>query len=429
MPLNAVSAVLPFVYALCGLTAVGFAALYGLRLRNRRRGKLSTAYREKHREYFNYVGANLDGEEALRPPAGSLDPLELRVIGRKLEEWMEGIEGRHRDRLAELCLTLGLVGLERGRLRSRLPWVRIDAAHRLGAMRAREAAPELLTLLALEPPGPAGFVIARAAAKCTRSADDLRQLAELLAARAPGSRELAADILASSPLDPQPLYAELLQSDDEPLILLALAGLAGGGRLAAPAALARLADDSRKEVRVKAAKLLLAYPHLLPNGRLDAFLRHDDWEIRAAAAKAAGELGNPANAVRLRRSLRDGQWWVRHHGAVALTQLGDTGFRVLCETAGAPDESPETRKAAYDAIHEALNRASSPWTDSESLQLAVRWKRMAAAMTAGGYPSEAQQPAFAAGASVSLAAASSGGPAPAPAATATGSRPAERRIR
>lgn len=429
MPLNAVSAVLPFVYALCGLTAVGFAALYGLRLRNRRRGKLSTAYREKLRDYFNYVGANLDGEEALRPPAGSLEPLELRVIGRKLEEWMEGIEGRHRDRLAELCLTLGLVGLERGRLRSRLPWVRIDAAHRLGAMRAREAAPELLALLALEPPGPAGFVIARAAAKCTRSADDLRQLAELLAARAPGSRELAADILASSPLDPQPLYAELLESDDEPLILLALAGLAGGGRLAAPAALTRLADDARKEVRVKAAKLLLAYPHLLPNGRLDAFLRHDDWEIRAAAAKAAGELGNPANAVRLRRSLRDGQWWVRHHGAVALTQLGDTGFRVLCETAGAPDESPETRKAAYDAIHEALNRASSPWTDSESLQLAVRWKRMAAAMTAGGYPSGAQQPAFAAGAPVSLAAASSGGPAPVPAATATGSRPAERRIR
>ncbi|TDF93849.1 HEAT repeat domain-containing protein [Paenibacillus piri] len=346
-----------FTAAVLGIIIVAaFGVLYVLRARNRRIEARTAQYLEKHHNYFNYISINIDGPELL-PPPGPLDPDELIAIRVKLLEWIETFGGVHRAKLTDLCREMGLVELERKRLHSPRHWERIDAAYHLGVMRAKECTGELLTLLEHEADDATAFVVGRAAAKCAGTSGELRRLILRLAKHHPQSRQLIADIMASSELDSVPVYLELLQSGDENLINVALTGLSGRNEAVLFPVLEQLAASEHKEIRIKASKLLLEYPHLLAQERIESLIRHPDWEIRASAVKAAGSQRLPVFMDSMKRGLTDESWWVRYYSAKSMAGLGLEGFQTLCETASS-SEDELSRDTAWDAIHQELESAA-----------------------------------------------------------------------
>lgn len=316
--------------ALSLTVAGGFAALFVLRARHKTVAVRMKQSLEKHQDYFTYLSANIDGEDALLPPPGRLAPIELKAIQSKLLEWLETIGGEYREKLTALCRDLGLVELERERLRSPGHGVRVEAAYRLGVMRAAECTGELLQLLEREGRESTAFVVGRAAAKCADRPEHLRRLLQLLAEHHPEARQLIADTMASSALDPAPLYAELLQTEhNEAMLAVAMIGLSGRNEPEAAGSLDRLIGSESKEIRIKAAKLLLQHSRLFPPERIGELIRHPDWEIRAAAVKAVGEQKLDSYLEALASCMSDEEWWVRYYSAKSLTRLGFAGMARL----------------------------------------------------------------------------------------------------
>jgi hypothetical protein len=315
------------LYALSLTSAGGFAALFLLRARRGDEAERTRQSLEKYQDYFAYLSANIDGAEPLLPPPGQLSPIELKAIQSKLLEWIETIGGEYRGRLTELCNEMGLVEQERKRLRSPKHGLRMEAAYRLGIMRAQQCTDELLQLLEQEGVESTAFVVGRAAAKCAGTLEELRRLLLLLLQNHPDAQQLIADIIASSSLDPAPLYIELLRMEDrEAPVCVALIGLTGRNDPDAFGPLNRLLESECKEIRIKAAKALLQYSHMLPMERLGDLIRHSDWEIRAAAIKAIGEWQLDFELEALNESMVDEEWWVRYYSASTLAQAGTAGY-------------------------------------------------------------------------------------------------------
>ncbi|MCX7115227.1 MAG: HEAT repeat domain-containing protein [Gammaproteobacteria bacterium] len=59
------------------------------------------------------------------------------------------------------------------------------------------------------------------------------------------------------------------------------------------------------------------------------FLTHEQWEVRAKAAKLLGKIGHATFAVPLETCLHDKVWWVRMNAAEALAALGEPGLAML----------------------------------------------------------------------------------------------------
>lgn len=348
---------IPVVTTLGVTIAAAFAVLFSLRARHRSQQEQIAHYLDKHQPYFAYVSIHIDGTEPLLPPPGRLEPLELKAIQTKLLEWIETIDGSHRHKLIELCRELGLIELERQRLRSARHSDRIDAAYHLGVMRAHDCTDELIAMLDREKSASTAFVVGRAVAKCAAGEQDLKRLVLKLAEYHPQSCQLIADIVASSSLDPLPVYSELLQSDSEPAVITALIGLSACNAQGPAPVLEQLAKSGRKEVRIKASKLLLQYPHLLSANRLGQLLQSPDWEIRAAAVKTVGEHRLSLAFSFLAHSLSDDNWWVRHYGAQSLALFGLQGFQTLCRTARDTDNKL-CREMALNAIRDGLEQAA-----------------------------------------------------------------------
>jgi len=60
-------------------------------------------------------------------------------------------------------------------------------------------------------------------------------------------------------------------------------------------------------------------------------LKDKDWEVRAVAARAVGDLQIMAGLSALQEAVSDRAWWVRHNAAHALKKLGDAGEVVLLQ--------------------------------------------------------------------------------------------------
>ena len=366
---NGLSAALNVISLLTVMIGAGLAVLAVLRIRRQREKLWADYYLDKNREYLAYVSAHIVEEDRLRPPAAPLSKHELRVIGGKLSEWIEALDGAQRDKLVELCRDLGLVDMELKRLRSFWRWQRIDAAFRLGTMRAREALPGLHKLLEKEAHDASAFVAARAIAKCAASLDDLKRMTVHMLKTAGDSAELLADILAASTLDVKPLFEELLQSEDIASQRLALTGLFGQNRPVSPELFQHLVRSEVIGISRLAVRLLLRQPQALTGAELRTLADHPDGEIRAEVARSIGELGDPSGVSLLRELLGDESWLVRYFSARALIALDEPGFAALCEEAG-ERESSASGRAAWDAIHEELSRADPAAADvPETLRL------------------------------------------------------------
>ncbi len=101
-------------------------------------------------------------------------------------------------------------------------------------------------------------------------------------------------------------------------------------RIAACRALGRLGE------RVSAAGLVLA-------------LADESWPVRALAAQALGRLGAADAVEALIERVSDRSWWVRHHAAHALAAVGSEGRDALCELV-VRSEDPYAREMAREAL-------------------------------------------------------------------------------
>lgn len=320
-----------FLYALCGVTALGLLVLFGLKLRNIAAEKQTKRCLEKYRDYFFYLQAHGEDEEQLRLPPGEVTQREKQIIQKKLFELMERFTGVHRQKLERLFEDMGLVDLDLKRLNGGWKWTRVDAAYNLGAMRSSRAVPELLGLLGKLGYDPSLFIVARAVAKCARDAEDLAGMVRELVRHRKNFHQLLVDILSESEVELQPLYASFLQDADHDLVKIGLIGLAQSNPAGVGERLDKLVRSADKEVRIKAVKLLCSDARQLTEKRVREFMAHPDWEIRAAVAKAAGTLGLSSSIPLLKKAVGDDNWWVSHHSARSLAQLDVEGFQALCE--------------------------------------------------------------------------------------------------
>jgi hypothetical protein len=310
---------------------LGASGLIVLKLRNLQVERQSLQYALKHQEYFDYVAANLDEDQPLNRPFGTLRPLERKIIRDKLFAWMRQIRGVQRARLTELCRHLGFEAEQIKRLHSRFRWVQVDAAYNLGVMRSKEACPLLLELQEDESFGAPLFIITRAIARSARDINDIRQMVQLIIEHRKDCYELVADILQDVNLDYSALLIEWLQSEEEDYVKIGLLCLNGQTSLKVDEYLVKLFQSKQREIRIQAVKVWLKQSVSPTPAVIIDFLAHSDWEIRAQAAKAAGALGSPLFLEPLKETMEDEFWWVRYYSASSLAILEGSLVRPLHE--------------------------------------------------------------------------------------------------
>ncbi|MBB6729961.1 HEAT repeat domain-containing protein [Cohnella zeiphila] len=343
-----------FIGVLAGIILLGLIVLYSLKLRDVRRRRAEERCSAKHGDWLDYVFAHLDGEDPLYPPPEPLQGAENRLVLDRLIAWIEQFRGEPREKLIALCERMGFAERELKRLDSPLQWVKLDAAYRLGCLRAHEAVPRMLELLGRMRSGPLVFIVARAIAKCARDSGELREMAHLLLAHKKEAEPLIADILLESPLDYTAMLQTFLRSGDPERIRLALAAMRKVGPAGSGDRLFELTRSEHAAIRRQAAKLLLRDCASLAEARIRRLLGHADPEIRAEAVQAAGGLRRREYAGLLRASMNDPDWQVRMNSAFALAKLGEEGLAVLRDAA---DRGAEAQaEAARAALRESGRR-------------------------------------------------------------------------
>lgn len=83
-------------------------------------------------------------------------------------------------------------------------------------------------------------------------------------------------------------------------------------------------------------------------------LKHEAWQVRAAAAEAAGASAYVGGSEALAESLGDREWWVRFRSGEALFRLGRTGHEALKRIAASGSEL--ARAAALATLAERGSR-------------------------------------------------------------------------
>lgn len=156
-------------------------------------------------------------------------------------------------------------------------------------------------------------------------------------------------------VDTDPASVESLLADPavpDATRLAAIDALAASGRVEHAPLLAQMAEASTPD-----SDLLPRIHHALgrighPSGHkaIRHGLTNPAWEVRAAAAQAAGQNGLADTAATLGGLLGDPSWWVRFRSGEALWRLGADGRAVL--TAIARSGDPVAREAAATTLAE-----------------------------------------------------------------------------
>ncbi|MBO2945165.1 HEAT repeat domain-containing protein [Paenibacillus sp. F411] len=322
-----------FIYVCSGLIAAGIILLFTMKLRHQAEQKQMEAFKEKHRDYFIYLQSHLHDDVQLALPQGRLEPLERRVVEDKLIQWIERLKGESRSKLVSLCQEAGFVEAEKRMLSSLFPGKRVEAAYRLGGMRAAEAVPEMLELLQTMRYGPESIIVARAIAKSADQYEFIRAMLKQLLASGKPVQHLAADMLLETRLESAGLLRRLLQEEELGILKAALAAMWGQAVPAVVPALGRLAFNGQEDVRAEAVKLYLASNPVLKDDTISQLMSDKEWEVRAVTAKALGRIHAAGSIPLLQAALADDSWHVRHNSAESLSLLGEQGFEALCQAA------------------------------------------------------------------------------------------------
>ena len=258
---------------------------------------------------------------------GRLRRRDRRVVAEVLLDFIQRVRGIERDRLGQALDHLGYVDGWIAGLSSRRWWRRAESAEKLGLAVARRAAPELPRLLQDDVPE-----VRLRAAKALGAVGGHAAVSPLVHALADASRWSTirvADILAT--MGPT-VTAELAHAFPGLPLPAKLAALDVVGRMrsleSVPWLLQRLRDPER-DVRARAAHALGEIGDPVAGAGVAALLKDPDWPVRAMAAKSIGRLRYAAASAPLCDALRDRTWWVRANAGESLRKLGDRGIEAL----------------------------------------------------------------------------------------------------
>jgi HEAT repeat protein len=330
--------------AVCATLTLTLAARWGGELRTRRL-KRYLADVEDH--LVAYV-AGMSDDEPAAPQAG----LQQRVMRRRLVELAPSVKGDAHARLCELFRAYGLVAVARDDLEARDALIRIQAVEALAAMRVREAIPWLLERLAVSDP-----LLVLACARALAALDAFDALPAVMSALVgtgaePG--EVSEILLAFGPPG-VPFLSERLLCGEPAERRLSAATLGEVRAITASPALRAALADGDDEVAAAAARSL---------GQIAAGFAADDivaalrapgrpWFCRVAAAGALQALDDPATAPALAAALAEEQWDVRAAAARALAALGEAGVHTVVD---ALDELPDAAVAHFAGLLDVEGR-------------------------------------------------------------------------
>jgi HEAT repeat protein len=202
---------------------------------------------------------------------------------------------------------------------------RLIAATTLGHMGSAPAVPALQQLV-LHPSAPLSF----AAARALMEIDATRQLPRLLPQIAQRQdwplsrialalRDLGADTISA------PLARAALDAADSAATLTGLPRLLHLMELAHSTQVTPAVDQLLRKAAALGPEVIAACLRLLNDPRqarwARAFVTHDAWPVRVAAANALRRIGDVEDCDRLMRLLSDRYWWVRYRAAQAMAAL------------------------------------------------------------------------------------------------------------
>lgn len=375
-----------------GLACLLVAVLLGWRLGTLRQERRREALRQSVEPGF--LDALRRGDTARVATFYRPDRELLHVLGTLLLQWTDARVGQDWQAASAAYQALGLADRDIRRLEARFWWTRTDAARNLGRVRCAFARDPLLARLGDRSPE----VRLMAAWALGRIGDPsvLQPCMEVLlsSSHTMGMR-LCSTVFEWGARAVEPLCQALEDPDPEvrrlALHLLAEVGGAGtfrtgGDGSSRPDVVSRVVGKTRpqehKEVRIAAFKALGTLGDPAAGPVLMEGLKDETWEIRAQAARGLGRCQVQEAIPLLADGLWDPQAWVRHNAGQSLTLLGPEGRRALLAVyhgAGGPGSATRRRVPVFPAPPpvEALREgsgaraAAAHWLDELEVQSSV----------------------------------------------------------
>lgn len=223
----------------------------------------------------------------------------------------------------------GLLEPEVARLRHRSPLQRIEACRILGRLGQADAIPLLVERL--RDPDMDVRRQAIGALADLGAVAALGPVVEAIDAAAEWGNLLAIMALARMGPASAPQIGALLEASRSPAMTKALLQVTGLlGVAADPAFVRALATHPATEIRIEAIRALGTLAPDVESVRVcQAAMDDPEWPARALAAWSLGRLGDSQAIPRLERAMGDTAYWVRHHVAEAMAELGGPGEAAL----------------------------------------------------------------------------------------------------
>ena len=252
---------------------------------------------------------------------------DLIVLERILLEQSRAVKGSVRLRLIQAFEDLGIVGkhvlaLSKGRV-----WMRSEAAERLGQIRSPRASEALIKVM--DDPAPE---VRLRAARALGGIGGAAAVSKLIAALAEPNRWSAmriADILTDIG---EEAVDDLIREMGELPVASRLLVIDVFGRVRSLKAIPVLRDllaDAEPDIRARAAHALGQIGDPGSATDLIGCLSDEAWPVRAMAAKALGRIPGNEQVEALCEALTDSEWWVRANAAEALKHKGEQGKDAL----------------------------------------------------------------------------------------------------
>lgn len=275
------------------------------------------------------VLAWVHGEKASIQPALSeaRGLFDRGVVEAVLLDHVQRVKGIERERLGKALDELGHVDRWIRGLRSPRWWTRANCAERLGLAGVERSAAALS--VALEDAEQEVRLRAARALGRLGGAAAVPPLVRTLSEPNRWSTIRIADILAG--LGPR-VARELPQEFPRLNVHAKLAALDVCGKIRSLESVPWLRErlgDPEPDVRARAAHALGQIGDPDSGAALEIVLEDPEWPVRAMAAKAIGRVRHMAAIPALCRALRDREWWVRANASEALKLMGPVGLEVL----------------------------------------------------------------------------------------------------
>ncbi|MCH7471625.1 HEAT repeat domain-containing protein [bacterium] len=315
------------MWTILALLAVAVTLLAGIMVQRKRATARQKHFRQRYEElvpsFVGYISDGIDIFQVVEAVGDSYDVAEELIL-----DFLERVAGSSRWKLVSLAHVLGVVRRTVAMLQSK-DWTKRDlAAMNMGIYGIEEHIP-LLERRLTDSRMAVRFTAARSLGMIgTPEAVEVlfrKGYTDLL--DAPRIVEVVQNMQKHAKLPLQ----RILDTEDDPLdAKLAAIDLVGDmGEYTMTGVLHEILKSSDKEKVVRALKALGKISHPMSIDEILRRVTHEEWEVRAQAVKAIGQLEIEEAVPVLGQALSDSAYWVRRNAAEALVALGEPGYREL----------------------------------------------------------------------------------------------------